>query len=107
MVSQQLRDVGRVYRVGGDEFMAILSHTGITRFEEVRGEVQKAIAKVQQSGFAGSIVSVGVAALSEVRSPGDLVRLSDQRMYQDKLFKRREPSQVASYQIARAITKTN
>jgi hypothetical protein len=69
--------------------------------------VQKAIVKVQQLGFAGSSASVGLAALSEVRSPGDLVRLSDQRMYQDKLFKRRECSDVSSYQVARAATKTN
>jgi hypothetical protein len=69
--------------------------------------VQKAIVKVQQLGFAGSSASVGLAALSEVRSPGDLVRLSDQRIYQDKLFKRRECSDVSSYQVARVPTKTN
>jgi diguanylate cyclase (GGDEF)-like protein len=105
-VSQQLREVGRVYRVGGDEFMAILAHTGVPRFEEVRQELQKAIVKVQQSGFVGSSASMGLAALSEVRSPGDLVRLSDQRMYQDKLWKRREDAQGKSQEV-RALLETN
>jgi diguanylate cyclase (GGDEF)-like protein len=88
VICQQLKNLGRVYRVGGDEFMAILSHTGVDDFENVTRQIRTVMLEVRRLGFPGASVSVGLAALSEVAAPGDLVRLSDQRMYQDKLWKR-------------------
>ncbi len=88
-ISYNLRSLGRVYRVGGDEFMAILVHAGARDFEAISERLANATCALQRAGFLGASVSAGFAALpEEVSAPGDLVRLSDQRMYNDKLRKR-------------------
>ena len=88
--SRQLQPWGRLYRVGGDEFAAILSHTSTQHFGAVRAQLEKAVAEVRADGFAGAGVSLGIVAFpEEVATTGDLVRLSDQRMYEDKLKRRK------------------
>lgn len=90
-VGYHLRDLGRLYRVGGDEFMAILSHTSTEDFDAVYERLEHAMIAVQASNFPTASVSSDLAALpEEVSVAGDLVRLSDQRMYSNKLKKRVE-----------------
>ncbi len=88
--SEHLREWGRLYRVGGDEFAAILVHTGIPHFEVVRTRLDQAVAELRKTDFPQASVSMGIVAFpEEVSTTGDLIRLGDQRMYNDKL-KRRE-----------------
>ena len=89
-LSRHLQDRGKLYRVGGDEFAAILVHTSTEHFAEVRTRLARAMDEVRAVGFPGVSASAGIVAFpEEVRVAGDLVRLSDQRMYDDKLEKRR------------------
>lgn len=92
-ISRELRTLGRVYRVGGDEFAAILTHTGTSDFGTVQERLVRALDEVRAAGFSGINVSFGLAALPEETAVADdLMRLSDRRMYDDKLRKRAEPA---------------
>lgn len=89
-VSESFLHLGRVYRIGGDEFAAILPYVDRHQHSEALRRVDEAIQTTQRRGFPNASVSRGIAALpEEARSDGDLVRLSDQRMYQDKLMRRK------------------
>jgi hypothetical protein len=58
----------------------------------VRARLEAALGQIRSSGFPAASVSAGLAAMPmEATSEGDLVRLSDQRMYADKLMHRKQP----------------
>ncbi len=83
-------DLGRVYRIGGDEYAAILPYVDARHRAEIFSRVDAAIASTRAQGFPSASVSAGMASMpEEASSDGDLVRLSDQRMYQDKLKRRK------------------
>ncbi|WP_297853167.1 HD domain-containing phosphohydrolase [Meiothermus sp.] len=83
-------ELGRVYRIGGDEFAAILPYVDASHQAEILGRIEVAIRNTRSQGFPTASVSAGMASMpDEAGSDGDLVRLSDQRMYQDKLERRR------------------
>ncbi|GEM88484.1 HD domain-containing phosphohydrolase [Meiothermus granaticius] len=84
--------LGRLYRIGGDEYAAILPYIDPTGHPEVRARLEAALAQVRALGFPAASVSAGLAAIPmEATSGGELVRLSDQRMYADKLARRNPP----------------
>ncbi|MFC4426002.1 diguanylate cyclase domain-containing protein [Deinococcus navajonensis] len=81
-----LRREDLFFRFGGDEFAAILSHTSPAGFQAVLGRVRRAVEGLRTAGFPHADVSAGVASYpAEAGSAGDLLRLSDDRMYQQKL----------------------
>lgn len=91
-VREHFFEVGRVYRIGGDEYAAILPYVDAASHASIRGRLGAAVAQVRAEGFPGSSVSAGLAAMpTEANTEGDLVRLSDQRMYADKLERRKRP----------------
>ncbi|WP_424952751.1 HD domain-containing phosphohydrolase [Deinococcus sp.] len=87
-------EVGRAYRIGGDEFAVIGRQTP---GDDVIGELRrKLIERAREEGAPGLSASMGVARYpQDARTPGDLLRISDRRMYQDKLGRRtsRRPAQ--------------
>jgi diguanylate cyclase (GGDEF)-like protein len=92
-VRGQLSRFGRLYRVGGDEFTAILLHLTPADSDEVLAQVQGAVELVRSQGFPLVATSAGLAVLPhEAASPAELVRLSDQRMYRDKAAGRSQRS---------------
>ena len=67
------------YRVGGDEFMILFLHCGE---EEIR---QAVTAFMDEMWRVGRSVAIGLAARSENNlSLDEMIRISDQRMYEDK-----------------------
>ncbi|GIW37914.1 MAG: diguanylate cyclase [Meiothermus sp.] len=83
-------ELGRVYRIGGDEYAAILPYVDARHQAKILGRIETAILNTKSQGFPTASVSSGMASMpDEATSDGDLVRLSDQRMYQDKLERRR------------------
>ncbi|MCX7601124.1 MAG: diguanylate cyclase [Meiothermus sp.] len=83
-------DLGRVYRIGGDEYAAILPYVDARHQDEILGRIETAVLNTRSQGFPTASVSSGMASMpEEATTDGDLVRLSDQRMYQDKLARRR------------------
>jgi diguanylate cyclase (GGDEF)-like protein len=84
-VEEKLREIGRLYRVGGDEFAAILLHVQPADSEEILRQVESAVMEVREQGFPTITTSAGMAVLpDDGATPAELVRLSDKRMYQDK-----------------------
>ncbi|WP_102125946.1 tetratricopeptide repeat protein [Deinococcus planocerae] len=87
-----LGDRGEVYRIGGDEYAAILSgaaDTGVAILEDI----EAVAARVREQGFPTSGVSAGIAAFPrEAVTAGELLRLSDQRMYRAKGGRRGQPN---------------
>jgi diguanylate cyclase (GGDEF)-like protein len=84
-VEEKLREIGRLYRVGGDEFAAILLHVQASDSEEILRQVERAVMEVREQGFPMITTSVGMALLpDDGATPAELVRLSDKRMYEDK-----------------------
>ena len=67
------------YRVGGDEFMILFLRCGE---EEVRQAVQAFLDEIWR---VGQSVAIGLAAKQECGdSLEEMIRVSDQRMYEDK-----------------------
>ena len=84
-----LNGLGRVYRVGGDEFSAILANSQVSEVHDILSQVELAVKTVRDAGFEIVGASAGLAVYpDEAGSPADLTRLSDQRMYRDKLERR-------------------
>ncbi|ACO47713.1 diguanylate cyclase [Deinococcus deserti] len=80
-----LRREDQLYRVGGDEFAAILNHTGAAGSGAVLRRVRRAVDALREAGFPQADVSAGIASYpAEAQTPGDLLRLSDERMYRQK-----------------------
>ncbi|MEX2542841.1 MAG: tetratricopeptide repeat protein [Trueperaceae bacterium] len=85
-VEAELRERGRVYRIGGDEFAAILLHVEPADSAALLARVADAVERVRCDGFPRVNTSAGIALLpDDAASPAELMRLSDQRMYRDKL----------------------
>ncbi|WP_407541569.1 diguanylate cyclase (plasmid) [Deinococcus radiomollis] len=82
----QFRTSDRLYRLGGDEFSAILTHADTATFHQVLSRVHDAMLQTrEQTGLYGADVSVGYSTYPlESSSQGDLVRLADERMYGQK-----------------------
>ncbi|WP_456832929.1 GGDEF domain-containing protein [Deinococcus sp. UYEF24] len=86
-----LRPEDTLFRVGGDEFMGILPNTGPEGCQGVMLRVQEAMVEVRAQGFEQADVSAGMAAYpAEAGTLEELVRLSDERLYQDKRQHHRE-----------------
>ncbi|GHF38852.1 diguanylate cyclase (GGDEF)-like protein [Deinococcus metalli] len=82
-------DHGAVYRIGGDEF-AIICDGSCTDVDLTRAH-DDAVRRVHAQGFTHGSISVGGAHYpDDATSAGDLLRLSDQRMYHDKLSRRHQ-----------------
>ena len=67
------------YRVGGDEFMLLFIHCGD---EEIR---QAVLAFLEEMKRVGMSIAIGLATKQECGdSLDEMIRVSDQRMYEDK-----------------------
>jgi diguanylate cyclase (GGDEF)-like protein len=88
-VHLSLQGMGRVYRLTGDGFGAILTKGPDFDRDAILERVQDAVTAVRESGFPKAYASAGLALLpDEASTIADLLGLSDQRLYQDKLERR-------------------
>ncbi|MBR3325886.1 MAG: GGDEF domain-containing protein [Atopobiaceae bacterium] len=76
---------GKMYRIGGDEFAAIL-HVPWAQLEDVMQGFERAVAAWSGSKVERLSVSYGYASVHEFpdENIADLTRISDKRMYEDK-----------------------
>ncbi|WP_407542039.1 GGDEF domain-containing protein (plasmid) [Deinococcus radiomollis] len=75
----------RVYRFGGDEYGVILAHANPGRVGSILNRMRKTVELVRQAGFSDADASSGVAFYpTEAGLPSELVRLADERMYEEK-----------------------
>ena len=88
IIEKALRDEGKIYRVGGDEFLYIaIGGTEDDLWNKVKfiRKLEKIVARDEKIPFQID-ASFGIASSYEVESgdPEDVFRLADQRMYQMK-----------------------
>ncbi len=78
--------MGRVYCVGGDAFLAILTRVGPEDCPRVSDAVKKVMQVVREAGFVPARARAGLAAFpAEAASPSNLVELSNRRVPRDEL----------------------
>ena len=85
--AQAFRPLGNVYRLGGDEFAVI--GAAPVQSPALLERLTGALGEVSAAGFEAASASCGVAWLPhDAQTPGDLLRISDQRMYRQKVHRR-------------------
>jgi len=85
----QIGPGGRMYRIGGDEFAIIVKDLHVHQQQTFLRELNHAVLTLQSAGFTSAAMSVGIASFpDEATLEGDLLRLSDQRMYASKIERR-------------------
>ena len=90
--SHAVRNVDSVGRWGGDELVVVLESTDRQKIPELIARVRHAVEAPLD--YAGQSLKVGASIGSAIvpddaESAGDLIRLADRRMYEDKHAKRR------------------
>ncbi len=89
------RQVGHAYRIGGDEFAVIGTRTPDDA--SIGRLLQTTLDQARQQGVSQLSASMGVARYpTDAQTPGDLLRFSDRRMYQDKLSRRASREQMTT-----------
>jgi len=96
VIARQIRgsDIGARY--GGDEFVVILPNTGI---EEARSTAEKLALGVEHAAAMSATedkvrlgISIGIAICpDDSRSPGELLQIADNRLYEVKALRRSGP----------------
>lgn len=96
VLSKNLRSAYNVYRIGGDEFVAVFINQERERIEREIADVRKSCA-----GYTGLkcplSIAIGMAGNLDESADGvfDVVSLADRRMYEDKLrMKQNDPAIV-------------
>ncbi|MFN4249985.1 HD domain-containing phosphohydrolase [Deinococcus sp.] len=80
---------GQAYRIGGDEF-AVIGEAVMTAAEQTKCLTAMA-QHLQQAGYPDRPFSTGAADYpADSGTAGDLLRISDQRMYRDKVLRRQQ-----------------
>jgi len=92
-LKNSIRDGDYIGRWGGDEFLILLELDSTEKIEIVEGKLnamlQASSIKVKSQKIKLT-ASFGFALSSEAESIDELIRLADQRMYEDKLIKKGE-----------------
>jgi len=85
-IQSNIRTGDRAFRIGGDEFLLLLSQVNATIAQQICSRIETTVSKLD--GYAFSVtISTGCAFRSECTSAKELLPLSDRRMYQNKRSK--------------------
>jgi diguanylate cyclase (GGDEF)-like protein len=90
-LGQAFRQSDRVYRLGGDEYLVLISHTQPSITRSVQARFRRVLELTRQAGFADAGASLGLATSpADGLSMTELLRLSDERMYVNKHSRRKQ-----------------
>jgi diguanylate cyclase (GGDEF)-like protein len=86
VLAQENRAMNVVARYGGDEFVSVLSESGLEGARHFVDRVQKRLAEEETLSKFGISMSVGCAEfdVDEMASVNDVLRAADADMYEDK-----------------------
>lgn len=94
-LASTFQQVGHAYRIGGDEFAVIGTRTPDDA--SIGLLLQTTLEQARRQGLTQLSASMGVARYpADAQTPGDLLRFSDRRMYQDKLRRRASREQLTT-----------
>jgi len=87
LMSRNVRPMDKVFRIGGEEFVAILPGASSGQAREIANRLREAIAAtpvpIDENAIAVS-VSIGVATTTQAREQGELMELADRALYEAK-----------------------
>ncbi|OLV15931.1 HD domain-containing phosphohydrolase [Deinococcus marmoris] len=88
-LTSEFGQVGQAYRIGGDEFAIVTTQPLEVKTSQcLLNQLQE---QMRRQDFQSATASMGTAQYpQDAQTAGDLLRLSDQRMYQVKLSQRRK-----------------
>ncbi|HZF45859.1 MAG TPA: sensor domain-containing diguanylate cyclase, partial [Sphingomonadaceae bacterium] len=84
---RHVRPMDKVFRIGGEEFVAILPGASSDQAREIANRLREAIASAPipiEEGAIDVSVSIGVATTAEAREQGELMELADRALYEAK-----------------------
>lgn len=79
-----LKSSRNIYRIGGDEFVAVYEGVELYIVESEIASIPDACEKSSKKLLAPLTISIGSALYTQGEDPNDLVRIADQRMYKNK-----------------------
>lgn len=85
VINQALGQYGRIFRTGGDEFMALL-HCSAKETEDFETRLNQSIAELDNSWTKKMAIAIGVVCCEEHTDVNldEIEKLADQRMYENK-----------------------
>lgn len=81
LLRKRVRSIDRVFRLGGEEFLAFLFGTDTTNGRTVAEEIRNAIASLQALPGSNITVSIGVATLQPGENRREWMKRSDENLY--------------------------
>ncbi len=83
---------GKIYRIGGDEFIILLKNTADSDVEKYLDTLRKNIDAQDNKELSNDTVAVGYAQRTDIlntdKSVYDLFKMADEKMYEDKKLKK-------------------
>ncbi len=86
-VSESVRDSDIVFRYGGEEFMVVLSNTGLAGASQLAERIRQAVERADVSAGKYELkttISLGVASLNGEEDARHLIEKADDALYQSK-----------------------
>ncbi|MGA2011526.1 MAG: PAS domain S-box protein [Solirubrobacteraceae bacterium] len=100
-LSEQVRDTDVVARMGGDEFVVLLAHTGVEQAGAMARRLRASVSAIAMPpGAAQTSLSIGIAPLGDGLDTDEALIAADLAMYEAK---RRGPSRTAVSRHAPAV----
>lgn len=84
---RNVRPADKVFRIGGEEFVALLPAAGASQAREVANRIREAISSTPVPVDDGTIdvsVSIGVATTAQAREQDEVMKLADMALYEAK-----------------------
>ncbi|MCR4564285.1 MAG: diguanylate cyclase [Clostridiales bacterium] len=97
-LTETFGEAGKIYRIGGDEFIILLKDLPDNDIEKYLDTLKENIDNKSGSFLSSNSVAIGYAQRNETtnRDKGvyDLFKLADEKMYEDKNFKKSVPQNI-------------
>ncbi|WP_193113473.1 sensor domain-containing diguanylate cyclase [Sulfurimonas marina] len=84
IISQGIREIDKIGRYGGEEFLILLPYSNLSDTLEVAQRIKDAVASHHFKGVKQITISLGVAQYNKGESLQSLLKRIDEKMYQSK-----------------------
>lgn len=106
LIDARIRGVDMLFRLGGEEFVVLLSEVGTSTARKIAEELRKGISKLDVLPGKHITVSVGICDVTQVESPEDWLQKADEAMYSAKQQGRDRVCAVESVGDAKSLITT-